>query len=99
MEVSSFSPEAESASREIATAVLGSVGMYVASQMAEGRLREMHPMLALQSFVGPIFFHLLTRPLLERALGIEMDGEQAVTLLAENWLRAMKPDGDGGSSR
>ncbi len=92
VEVSSFSPEAEAASREIATAVLGSVGMYVASQMAEGHLREMHPMLALQSFVGPIFFHLLTRPLAERVLGIEMDGEQAVTLLAESWLRAMKPE-------
>jgi len=98
LEVSSFSPEAEAASREIATAVLGSVGMYVASQMAAGRLREMHPMLALQSFVGPIFFHLLTRPLAERVLGIDMDGEQAVTLLAESWLRAMKPDGDGGRS-
>jgi hypothetical protein len=75
--------------------VLGSVGMYVASQMAAGTLRQMHPMLALQSFIGPIFFHLLTRPLAERALGLDIEGEQAVTLLAESWLRAMKPDGGG----
>jgi AcrR family transcriptional regulator len=96
LEVSSFSEEAEAAAREIATTVLGSVGMYVASQMAAGRLRPMPPLLALQSFMGPIFFHLLTRPLAERAMGLELDGEQAVTQLAESWLRAMKPDQDGG---
>jgi hypothetical protein len=25
-------------------------------------------------------------------LGFDIDGEQAVTLLAENWLRAMEPE-------
>ena len=48
-------------------------------QMQTGRLRMVHPMLALQSFIGPIFFHLLTRPLVERVLGLDMDGEAAVT--------------------
>jgi hypothetical protein len=52
----------------------------------------MHPVLALQSFIGPIFFHLLTRPLVEGVMGLDIDGEQAVTTLAESWLRAMKPD-------
>lgn len=96
VEVGSFTAEAQAASREVATVVLGSVGMYVASQMAAGRLRTTHPMLALQAFVGPIFFHLLTRPLAEQVLGMQMDGEEAVTLLAEGWLRAMRPDGNGG---
>jgi hypothetical protein len=32
----------------------------------------------------------MTRPLAERALGFDIEGEQAVTLLAENWLRAMR---------
>lgn len=95
VEVSSLSAEAEAASREVARQVLGSVGMYVASQMAAGTLRPMHPLLALQAFVGPIFFHMLTRSVAETAMGLDMDGEQAVTLLAESWLRAMKPD-DGG---
>ena len=49
----------------------------------------MHPVLALQSFVGPIFFDLLTRPVAERVLGFDIEGEQAVTLLAENWLRVL----------
>lgn len=96
LEVSSFSEEAEAAAREIATAVLGSVGIYVMSQMGAGRLRSMSPLLALQAFIGPIFFHLLTRPIAERAMGLDIDGEQAVTLLAESWLRAMTPDDDGG---
>jgi hypothetical protein len=52
----------------------------------------MSPLLALQSFVGPIFFHVLTRPLVERVLGVDIDGEQAVTELAESWLRSMRPD-------
>jgi hypothetical protein len=49
----------------------------------------MHPMLALQAFIGPIFFHLITRPVIERVVGLDMDGEQSVTELAQTWLRAM----------
>ena len=96
IEVSSFSAEAEAAAREIATTVLATAGMYVMSQMAAGRLRTMPPIVALQAFIGPIFFHLLTRPLAERVMGLEIDGEQAMTLLAESWLRAMAPDENGG---
>jgi len=91
-EVSSLSPDAEAAAQELATAVFASVGAYVMRQMQAGRLRMIHPILALQSFVGPIFFHLMTRPLAERVLGLNMEGEAAVTALAEGWLRSMKPD-------
>lgn len=95
-EVSSLSPEAEAAAYDLVRTILGTVGFYVMKQMSEGRLREMPPLLALQSFIGPIFFHLLARPLAQRVLGMEMDGEQAVTMLAESWLRAMKPDATQG---
>ena len=91
-EVSSLSPDAEESAREALSTILGSVGAYVMSQMVSGRLRQMSPILALQSFIGPIFFHVLTRPLMERMLGIDIDGEQAVTELAESWLRSMQPD-------
>lgn len=37
------------------------VGGYFLRQMAAGRLRPMHPALALQSLIGPLFLHLLTR--------------------------------------
>ena len=91
-EVSALSPDAEAAAQELATTVLGTVGAYLMKQMQTGRLRMVHPILALQSFIGPIFFHLITRPLAERVLGLDMEGEAAVTALAEGWLRSMKPD-------
>jgi AcrR family transcriptional regulator len=94
-EVSSLAPDAEESAREAMQAIIGSVGMYVMTQMTSGRLRPMSPLLALQAFVGPIFFHVLTRPLVERVLGIDIDGEQAVTELAESWLRSMRPDEEG----
>jgi AcrR family transcriptional regulator len=96
LELSSLSPDAEEAARDLLAATLGSAGAYVMGQMAAGRLRMMHPLLALQSFIGPIFFHLLTRPLAERVLGFDIDGEQAVVVLADNWLRGMRPDVEGG---
>jgi AcrR family transcriptional regulator len=95
-EVSSLSPEAEAAAQDLVTTILGSVGAYLMKQMAEGHLRPMHPLLALQSFIGPVFFHLLAQPLAQRVMGVDMDGEQAVTTLTESWLRAMKPDATQG---
>jgi AcrR family transcriptional regulator len=97
-EVSSLTPDAEAAAQEVAATVIASLGAYVVGQMAAGRLRPMQPVLALQAFIGPIFFHLLTRPIAERMLGLDADGEAAVTALAESWLRAMQPNSlDGGA--
>jgi AcrR family transcriptional regulator len=91
-EISGLAPDTEEAARKVITTLVGMLVMYVGSQMSAGRLRRMAPLLALQSFIGPIFFHLMTRPVAERMLGFEMDGEQAVTELAETWLRAMRPE-------
>jgi AcrR family transcriptional regulator len=95
-EVSSLSPDAEESAREAMRTILGSVGAYVMAQMTSGRLRPMSPLLALQAFIGPIFFHVLTRPLVERVLGVDIDGELAVTELAESWLRSMRVDDEEG---
>ncbi|HEV2476095.1 MAG TPA: helix-turn-helix domain-containing protein [Candidatus Dormibacteraeota bacterium] len=89
-EVTSLAPEAEEATRDAIVRVVGAVAGYVLAQMAAGRLRQMHPLLALQSFIGPIFFHLMTRKAAQAVLGVEMDEEQAVIELAESWLRAMR---------
>ncbi len=95
-EVSSLAPDTEEATREALGKTVMTLVAYVMEQMSAGRLRRMHPMLALQSFIGPIFFHVMTRPAAERVLGIAIDGEAAVTELAETWLRAMaiKEEGD-----
>ena len=89
-EVTALAPDTEDAARETIARVVGDLMQYVVGQMSEGRLRTVHPLLALQSFIGPIFFHLLTRAAAERVLGVMVDGEQAVTELAETWLRAME---------
>lgn len=41
--------------------VLPMVGGYLTRQMAADRLRPMHPALAIQSLIGPLFIYLLTR--------------------------------------
>jgi AcrR family transcriptional regulator len=88
-EVSSLAPDTEDAVRTVMAQLVTSLAMYLMGEMSAGRLRRMHPLLALQSFVGPIFFHLMTRAPAERLLGFDIAGEQAVTELAEMWLRAM----------
>jgi len=94
-EVSGLQPETEEAAADAIRGVVGHLVMYVMSRMAQGRLRQMHPLLALQSFVGPILFHILTRPLAERVLQLDIEGEAAVTQLAETWLRAMATQEEG----
>ena len=91
-EISSLSPDTAEIAQDAIRGLVGSIVFYLMGHMRDGRLRQMHPLLALQLFVGPIFFHVLTRPLAERMLGLDIDGEQAVTLLAESWLRAMTPE-------
>jgi AcrR family transcriptional regulator len=94
-EVSGLRPETEEAAADAIRDVVGHLVLYVMGQMAQGRLRKMHPLLALQSFIGPILFHVLTRPLAERVLRLEIEGEAAVTQLAETWLRAMATEEEG----
>jgi AcrR family transcriptional regulator len=68
---------------------LGILARYVSGQMAVGRIRPMHPILALQAFVGPIFFHLMTRPLIDRLVSLPMDPEAAVDDLVAAGLRGL----------
>jgi len=93
-EGTSAGPEAEAAMAEAAGATLRAVGGYLAAQMAAGRLRPMHPLLALQALAGPVVFHILQRPLIERLPGIDLDldPEVAVTEIAHHWLRAMRTE-------
>ena len=90
-EVASASAESEEALRYVVGHLLTALPSYLADQMATGRMRPMHPLLAIQAFAGPIVFHLITRAVAERELGFDMPVEEVVTVLAENWVRAMRP--------
>ena len=54
----------------------------------------LHTLLALQALAGPVVFHILQRPLIERLPGVELDldPEVAVTEIAHHWLRAMRTE-------
>lgn len=70
---------------------LGVMGAYMAAQMAAGRLRTMNPLLALQTFMGPIVFHLLTRPVAERVIGMDVSADEAADQLAAAALEGLLP--------
>jgi AcrR family transcriptional regulator len=77
-EVTSGAGPAFEGMRPLFVSTLGSLADYLAAQMAAGRVRRMHPILALQALVGPIFFHLMTRPTVERIVELPMDAQDAV---------------------
>jgi TetR/AcrR family transcriptional repressor of mexJK operon len=64
--------------RPIFAGTIGVLADYLAGQMALGRVRRMHPVLALQAFIGPIFFHLMTRPVIDEVVALPMDPALAV---------------------
>jgi AcrR family transcriptional regulator len=89
-EATSMTPETQQTFAETGLRAFSRLAVYLASQMEAGRLRRVPPITALQGLIGGLMFHLLSEPLLGGISGVE--GEQAVTLLAENWLRGMRPD-------
>ncbi len=91
-EVTAMDPDTEEAARYIVGRLLTGVAAYIAAQMGAGRLRTMHPVIAIQSLVGPIFMHIITRRLAERLVGLDISAETAVEQLVQNWLRAMRPE-------
>lgn len=64
---------------------------YLTVQMEAGRLRRMHPIVALQLLAGPLLAHLLTQPLAESFAGFAMSSGEVVDQIVDSWLRAMAP--------
>lgn len=81
VEALSVSPEAESGVQPLLPDALAAIGGYLLRWMGAGRIRPMHPLLALQTLMGPIFIHVLTRPLAERVVGFDMPIEQVAEQL------------------
>jgi AcrR family transcriptional regulator len=77
--------------RPLFQSTVGLLARYMAGQMAAGRIRPIHPILALQGFIGPIFFHLMTRPTIERVVDLPVDPEEAVDELVRTALAGLRP--------
>ena len=65
---------------------------YLGEQMAAGRLRRIHPVVALQLLAGPIVANQLTRPL-AKLIGFGESQDVVVDQIVRAWLRAMAPEG------
>ena len=86
----------EAAAYVLSTGIAGLMG-YLIDQMAAGHLRPSHPLLALQSFAGPILFHLVTRSVAERHLGLDLPLDDVAEQLAGQWVRSMRPEVAGAT--
>ncbi len=93
VEVTGRGPDTAEAIEYVFSRGVASLVGYILAQMQAGRLRRMHPLLALQALIGPILFHLMTREVAEERLHLELDVDQSVRLLAGTWVRAMRPEG------
>jgi AcrR family transcriptional regulator len=82
LEVSSGARASIDGVRPVFEGSISALAGYMARQMEAGRVRRMPPLLALQSFVGPIFFHLLTRPVVDEVDALGIDPAAAVEQLA-----------------
>jgi AcrR family transcriptional regulator len=71
--------------------VIGALGGYLQRHMQAGRVRHMHPLLAVQAVLGPIAFHLLSRPLAERVVGFTMPIDEVVDQLTATILDGLAP--------
>jgi AcrR family transcriptional regulator len=92
LEITSMSPEFTQAFAETGLRAFGTFAQYLAGQMAAGRLRQMHPMLAVQSLVGGVMFHLLAGPVMAQATVDIPAGEDVALQFANIWLRGMRPE-------
>jgi AcrR family transcriptional regulator len=92
LEVTSMTPEVSQAFAETGLRAFGTFAQYLAGQMVAGRLRHMHPMIAVQSLVGGVMFHMLATPVMSQATVDVPTGEDVVLQFANVWLRGMRPE-------
>lgn len=92
VEVTSLTEETRVAFAQTGMQAIARVSAYLVTQMKAGRLRRMHPVVALQALVGPVMMHVLATPVLGQSIPEVPSGEDAVLQLAHHWLRAMRPE-------
>jgi AcrR family transcriptional regulator len=91
-ELTQGNPDTAEAMRHTMARGLPDLVGYLSRQMAAGRLRRMHPILAFQLLAGPIVVHQLTRPLAEPLIGFSQSQPELLDEIVQAWLRAMAPD-------
>ncbi|MGH2446445.1 MAG: TetR/AcrR family transcriptional regulator [Candidatus Limnocylindria bacterium] len=91
LEASSVSPDAVTGVQPFMPEAIGALAGYMAHHMETGKIRRMHPIVAVQAAFGPIFLHLLTRPIAERILGFDLPADEAIDQLTASILGGLRP--------
>lgn len=89
LEVMSGTPDALAGADPRILRVVGALAGYLAGEMAVGRVRAMHPVLAAQALIGPIVFHLLARAEAEHVGVLDVSVEAAVRQLTDAVLHGL----------
>jgi AcrR family transcriptional regulator len=76
--------------RSVAQPLLVVVGGYLMRRTADAGFRQVHPVLALQSLLGPFALHVLIRPVLETKLGLQIDLSEVKDTLIGNFLDGIR---------
>lgn len=84
--------------RDILGVVLPIIGGYLTRQMAAGHIRPMHPALAIQSLIGPLFIHLLMREMLASQFAVTPPMDTVITQIVTIFLDGIliRPSGSEG---
>jgi AcrR family transcriptional regulator len=89
LEVTSGSPDALAGADPRIAQMVEALAAYLGREMAAGRLRRMHPVIAVQALIGPIILHLLTRPEAEHLGALVMPLDDAVDALTATMLHGL----------
>ena len=92
LEISAGTPEAVEAARMAARPFIESLTHYLAAQAAKGAIRPIHPLLAAQSVVGQLVFHLLTAGFAPVVTGVTIDPDVAAQTFAQVALHGLLPN-------
>ena len=91
LEALSVTPDAVAGVQPFMPEVIGALAGYLERNMDAGRVRRMHPLLAVQAILGPIAFHLLSRPLAEQVVGFTMPIDDVVDQMTATILEGLTP--------
>jgi AcrR family transcriptional regulator len=95
VEVASASPDVVAGAERPVNEMLAVLRGYLERQMDAGRVVRMNPLLAVQALLGPIVFHLLTRPTASRIVDPGLLLGSSVEQLSVAALRGLTPPSGG----
>lgn len=91
LEASSGTPEAVEAAQNAVRPLYEELAPYFAAQVEAGAIRPIHPMLAVQTFIGPLMFNLLMQSVVVPVSGLSVNPEHAADAFAQVALRGLLP--------